>query len=76
MNHIISLQRIETLDNGKAFAMALGDFKFSVQAVRYYAGWVDKITGNVLPSDPTKFRYTRSEPLGVAGIIIPVNNAF
>ena len=55
--------------------MSLGDFKFGVQAVRYYAGWVDKITGNVLPSDPTKFRYTRSEPLGVAGIIIPVGNA-
>lgn len=67
------LARIEALDNGKSFAAAQGDFGFGVTIVRYYAGWVDKINGSVVPSDPTKFRYTRSEPLGVAGIIVPWN---
>src|SRR5690606_3687866 len=41
---------------------------------RYYAGWADKLTGQVtstLPSD--QFAYTLAEPYGVVGIIITWN---
>ena len=50
-NHI-PLQKLEALDNGKAVTSAQWDYGFGVTAVRYYAGWVDKIMGNVVPSDP------------------------
>jgi acyl-CoA reductase-like NAD-dependent aldehyde dehydrogenase len=35
------------------------------------AGWVDKITGETIPSTFDSFVYTRHEPIGVCGQIIP-----
>lgn len=43
---------------------------------RYYAGWTDKIHGKTIPIDGNFFCYTRHEPLGVCGQIIPVSLAF
>lgn len=40
---------------------------------RYYAGFCDKIHGNTIPSDGNMFSYTRKEPIGVVGQIIPWN---
>lgn len=40
---------------------------------RYYAGWADKIQGKTLPNFGPFFGYTREEPVGVAGQIIPWN---
>jgi len=40
---------------------------------RYYAGWPDKMNGKVLPLAGDFFSYTRREPVGVVGQIIPVN---
>lgn len=39
---------------------------------RYYAGWPDKMNGKVLPIAGDFFGYTRREPVGVVGQIIPV----
>ena len=39
---------------------------------RYYAGWPDKMNGKVLPVGGDFFSYTRREPVGVVGQIIPV----
>ena len=35
------------------------------------AGWADKFTGETIPSTPDTFLYTRHEPVGVCGQIIP-----
>jgi acyl-CoA reductase-like NAD-dependent aldehyde dehydrogenase len=35
------------------------------------AGWTDKITGETIPSTFDSFVYTRHEPVGVCGQIIP-----
>lgn len=35
------------------------------------AGWVDKITGETIPSTSDSFVYTRHEPVGICGQIIP-----
>ena len=35
------------------------------------AGWCDKIAGETLPSAPGVFTYTRHEPVGICGQIIP-----
>lgn len=42
---------------------------------RYYAGWADKLHGKTIPLDGDFFTYTRHEPVGVCGQIIPVSQA-
>ncbi|CAL1526967.1 unnamed protein product [Lymnaea stagnalis] len=72
INYIASL---ETLDNGKAFALhgSIGDAYFSALVFRYYAGWADKICGKTIPIDGSYFAYTRHEPVGICGQITPWN---
>lgn len=69
------LGELEALNNGKPFRYARDfDIADSVQALRYYAGWADKITGQTIEvNEKTKFAYTKHEPIGVAGCIIPWN---
>lgn len=71
--------QIESLDNGKPLAIArVADVPLAVDLFRYMAGWATKIEGNTIPiSAGTKrtqyFAYTRREPVGVVGQIIPWN---
>ncbi|KAA1476324.1 aldehyde dehydrogenase [Dentipellis sp. KUC8613] len=64
---------IEALDNGKAFWSAKGDVGMSVGTFRYFAGWAGKNHGKVIETTEDKLAYTRHEPLGVCGQIIPWN---
>lgn len=45
----------------------------AIKVLRYYAGWADKNHGKVIPMDGEFFAYTRHEPVGVCGQIIPWN---
>lgn len=67
------LAQLETLDNGKPLADALGDVDASVQVLEYFAGWADKIHGDTIPADGDVMTLTRREPVGVVGQIIPWN---
>lgn len=49
------------------------DVAMSIGVLRYYAGWADKNHGKVIPADGKIFAYTRHEPVGVCGQIIPWN---
>ncbi|MDH5506595.1 MAG: aldehyde dehydrogenase family protein [Anaerolineae bacterium] len=73
--HADELAELETLDNGKPLRTArLGDVPSAVKHFRYYAGWADKIEGAAIPvSIPNQLVYTRREPMGVVGLIIPWN---
>ena len=73
--HIDELARLETLDNGKPiFESRYVDVPGAVEALRYYAGWADKVTGETLPVDgPFVLAYTLREPVGVVGAITPWN---
>jgi len=64
---------LEVLDNGKPFELSVGDVNSAISLLRYYAGWADKIEGRTIPSDGDNFSYTKVEPVGVVGIIIPWN---
>ncbi|XP_073960624.1 aldehyde dehydrogenase [Choristoneura fumiferana] len=65
---------LETLDNGKPYqASYFHDVQGSIRSLRYYAGWADKNHGYTLPADGNYFAYTRPEPVGVCGQIIPWN---
>lgn len=69
-----SLQSLETLDNGKPYAMSYNvDVPMAIKNLRYYAGWADKNHGKVIPMDGEFFVYTRHEPVGVCAQIIPWN---
>jgi len=66
--------QLESLDNGKPLAVArVADVPLAVDLFRYMAGWATKIEGNTIPFSPKYLAYTRREPVGVVGQIIPWN---
>jgi phenylacetaldehyde dehydrogenase len=74
------LAEIETVDNGKPLVISQRvDVPSAVDFLRYSAGWATKIEGTTVePSLPAFrknefFAYTRREPVGVVGAIIPWN---
>ncbi|MEH2126580.1 aldehyde dehydrogenase family protein [Nostoc sp.] len=72
--HADELARLETLDNGKPLTDSLNiDLPLTIACYRYYAGWADKIQGKTLSTNSPFFSYTRHEPIGVIGQIIPWN---
>src|SRR5271154_5118829 len=72
--HADELARLESWDNGKPFTIAKAvDVAASAGCYRYFAGWADKIHGKTIPIDGPYFCYTRHEPVGVVGQIIPWN---
>ncbi len=73
-SHIDELAELETLDNGKPIRESKNaDLPLVIDCFRYYAGWADKIHGQTIPIRGRHFCYTRREPVGVAGQIIPWN---
>jgi aldehyde dehydrogenase (NAD+) len=72
--HSDELAKLESLDNGKPYSMAkAADLPLSIACYRYYAGWADKVQGKTIPVAGDYFCYTRLEPVGVVGQIIPWN---
>jgi aldehyde dehydrogenase (NAD+) len=74
MRDAAHIAALESLDNGKPYQIALNvDVPASAETLRYYAGWADKIQGKTIPVRGDFLTYTRHEPIGVAGQIIPWN---
>ena len=71
--NIDELAQLETLDNGKPLKLSYGDLGLVIRCYRYYAGWADKVQGKTIPINGPYFCYTRHEPVGVVGQIIPWN---
>ena len=78
--HQDELAQLESLDNGKPYAVAkVADVALSADMFQYMAGWATKIEGNTInisvPYMPgANFHsYTLREPVGVVGQIIPWN---
>jgi len=71
---IDEIAAVEALDNGKAFSIAKAfDATEAASCFRYYGGWADKVHGKVAEIDESRLAYTRHEPIGVVGQIIPWN---
>jgi acyl-CoA reductase-like NAD-dependent aldehyde dehydrogenase len=68
-----AIAQIDTLDNGKPVAFAMGEAIHAAQVFRYFAGWTDKVFGETIPSGPNQFIYSLREAVGVCGQIIPWN---
>ncbi|KAL4256090.1 aldehyde dehydrogenase family protein [Pleurotus pulmonarius] len=68
---------LEALNAGKKFEVAKnGDITGAIATYRYYAGWADKIQGKVIETSDLALNYTRHEPFGVCGQIVPWNFPF
>ncbi|KAL2089001.1 hypothetical protein ACEWY4_015900 [Coilia grayii] len=70
----VLLATLEAMDTGKPFLHAFFiDLDGSIKTLRYYAGWADKIHGKSLPVDENFVCFTKHEPVGVCGAIVPWN---
>ncbi len=78
--HLPLIAEVEVLENG--LPRMISEFtimKFGAEFMRYFAGWTTKIHGLTIPVSPMDSRngetltYTRKEPIGVVGAIIPWN---
>ncbi|KAG9352281.1 hypothetical protein JZ751_020694 [Albula glossodonta] len=68
------LATMESIDTGKPFLHSFFiDLDGSIKTLRYYAGWTDKIHGKTMPVDENFMCFTKHEPVGVCGAIIPWN---
>ncbi len=67
------LAEMETRQNGKPLFESKIDVASTVETLTYYAGWADKLAGDVLPVDGNDFVFTQREPIGVVGAIVPWN---
>jgi aldehyde dehydrogenase (NAD+) len=69
-----ALVALESLDSGKPVSsIRRQDLPAVLDTLTYYAGWADKINGQVVPTRPDALTYTLREPLGVVGAIVPWN---
>lgn len=64
---------LETRQNGKPLFESQIDVAMTVETLKYYGGWADKLPGHVLPVDSPDFVYTLREPVGVVAAIVPWN---
>ena len=72
--HADELVELESLDAGKPVsAIRRQDLPAVLDTLGYYAGWADKINGQVVPARPDALTYTVREPMGVVAAIVPWN---
>ena len=63
---------INALDNGTPMS-AMRSGAYTAEWTRYYAGWVDKLDGEVVPVAGDALDVVLPEPYGVVGAIVPWN---
>ncbi|QFT81351.1 NAD/NADP-dependent betaine aldehyde dehydrogenase [Roseovarius sp. THAF27] len=68
------LIELESLDSGKPVStIRRQDMPAVLDTLTYYAGFADKINGQVIPARQDALTYTVREPVGVVGAIVPWN---
>ena len=72
--HADEIAALESLDAGKPIAGVLRqDLPAAIDTLTYYAGWADKISGEVVSTRDDALTYTVREPVGVVAAIVPWN---
>jgi aldehyde dehydrogenase (NAD+) len=65
---------LESLDAGKPLAATRRqDLPAAIDCLEHYAGWADKILGDVVPVRRDALTYTKRVPVGVVAAIVPWN---
>lgn len=66
--------QLESLNAGKPLAATRRmDLPAAIDCLEYYAGWADKIAGEVVPARQDALTYVERVPVGVVGVIVPWN---
>jgi aldehyde dehydrogenase (NAD+) len=82
MNRLAAIMReredelvlLESVDAGKPLAATRRqDIAASIDCLEHYAGWADKLAGEVIPVRSDALTYTKRVPVGVVGAIVPWN---
>jgi acyl-CoA reductase-like NAD-dependent aldehyde dehydrogenase len=68
------LLMLESRDNGKPLRETQGEVQRAADWITFFAGAADKINGEQIPFRPDALAYTRREPVGVVGAILPWNS--
>jgi acyl-CoA reductase-like NAD-dependent aldehyde dehydrogenase len=71
--HAKELAELETLSAGKPIRDTMGEVAKVAEMFEYYAGWADKLHGEVIPVPTSHLNYTRPEPFGTVVQITPWN---
>lgn len=72
-NHAESLAQLEAVTSGKPIRDCRGEVLRVAEMFEYYAGWTDKLYGDVIPVPSGHLNYIRREPIGVVVQITPWN---
>src|SRR3989454_7515816 len=67
------LAELETLNCGKPIVESEFDMNDTASCFEYYGGLASKIHGETLPVPDNALNMTLREPVGVAGLIVPLN---
>jgi aldehyde dehydrogenase (NAD+) len=73
--HRTEFAQMAALDGGTTLMVGERGVDTAIAWTRYYAGWCDKLTGELMSTFDTRgeFAYSVPEPIGIAGIIITWN---
>ena len=73
--HIRELADLETADTGRVIKETLyGHLPTCVEILHFFAGAADKLHGDTVNVGQASFNFTRREPLGVVGLVLPWNS--
>jgi len=72
--HAKDLGILDAIDSGNPVGAMVGDVGLACSWLEYQAGVALEVKGQNLPSAPDIFLFTRREPYGVVGRIIPFNH--
>jgi acyl-CoA reductase-like NAD-dependent aldehyde dehydrogenase len=67
------LAYLMTMDMGKPIRDSLEEGPDAAATLRYYAEAIDKLYGEIGPTDPSALTLITREPLGVVGVVVPWN---
>ncbi len=67
------LVELEAREVGKPRETAVNEIRGAIRYFEYYAGLADKLQGETIPLGEGHVSYTRREPYGVVGAIVPWN---
>lgn len=68
------LSVLGALDAGIPVSTVKAFVHHAAEWLSYYAGWVDKNGGELVPAANGPLHYVRQEPIGVVGVISPANS--
>lgn len=72
-DHAAEIAEIESRSAGRPIRDIRGEVVKVAEMFEYYAGWTDKLHGEVIPVPTSHLNYTRHEPIGVVVQITPWN---